>query len=149
MPETLEMTTLLNFRNNTRVNLEGSVKPTDRLGGHILTGHIDGVGKIIKKEGGKTSFTLTIGAPPPLMKHIVQNGSIGIDGISLTIKDVEKSSFKVTIIPYTTHATTIEEKKINDSVNIEVDILARYVEKALSNNKEPITQEFLKEKGFI
>jgi len=149
VPETLERTTLLNFNNNTQVNLERAVKPTDRLGGHILTGHIDGVGKISKKEGSKTSFTLTIDTPTSLIKYIVPNGSIGIDGISLTIKEVEKSSFKVTIIPYTTSATTIEEKKINDSVNLETDILAKYVQKITSENKEPVTIDYLKEKGFL
>jgi riboflavin synthase len=149
VPETLKRTTLLNFKNNTSVNLERAVKPTDRLGGHILTGHIDGLGKIIKKEGNKTSFTLTIDTPPPLMKYIVPNGSIGIDGISLTIKDVEKSSFKVTIIPYTTSSTTIEEKEINDKVNLETDILAKYVQKITSKEKEPVTIDYLKEKGFL
>jgi len=161
--ETLKRTTLLNFNNNTRVNLERAVKPTDRLGGHILTGHIDGVGKILaplevrtkgsasRKPSGLllTGFTLTIDTPPSLMKYIVPNGSIGIDGISLTIKEVEKSSFKVTIIPYTTSATTIEEKKINDSVNLETDILAKYVEKSVSTNKNSVTMEFLQEKGYL
>lgn len=149
IPETIKRTTLLNFKNNKRVNLERAVKPTDRLGGHILTGHIDGVGKIIKKQGNKKSFTLTIAAPLPLMKQIVPNGSVGIDGISLTIKDVEKSSFKVTIIPYTTSATTIEKKKINDSVNLETDILAKYVYKTAAEKKEAVTIDYLKEKGFL
>ncbi len=146
--ETLERTTLLSFKENRKVNLERAVKPTDRLGGHIVAGHVDGVGKISAKSSGEI-FTLTIDSPLPLMKYIVQNGSIAIDGISLTVKEVEKSSFKVTIIPYTTSFTTIGMKKINDTVNLEVDILARYVEKALSKNKKPITQEFLKEKGFL
>ncbi len=83
------------------------------------------------------------------MKYIVPNGSIAIDGISLTVKEVEKSSFKVTIIPYTTSFTTIGTKKINDKVNLETDILAKYVQKAVSGDKEPITPEFLKEKGFL
>lgn len=146
--ETLERTTLLSFNENQRVNLERAVKPTDRLGGHILTGHIDGVGKILEKIG-QESFTLKIESPLPLMEYIVTNGSIAIDGISLTVKEVEKSSFKVTIIPYTTSFTTIGMKKVNDKVNLETDILAKYVRKAISGNEESITPEFLKEKGFL
>ena len=168
--ETFERTTLLSFNENQRVNLERAVKPTDRLGGHILTGHIDGVGRILEKSGQEsftplevrtkgaavasgnlllTGFTLKIESPLPLMKYIVTNGSIAIDGISLTVKEVEKSSFKVTIIPYTTSFTTIGMKKVNDKVNLETDILAKYVRKAISGNEESITPEFLKEKGFL
>ena len=168
--ETLGRTTLLSFNENQRVNLERALKPTDRLGGHILTGHIDGVGKILKKIGTETftplevrtkgsavasgdllltGFTLKTDSPLPLMKYLVPNGSIGIDGISLTVKEVEKSSFKVTIIPYTTSFTTIGMKKVNDKVNLEVDILAKYVQKAISGNEESITPEFLKDKGFL
>lgn len=146
--ETLQMTTLSNFKENRSVNLERAVKSSDRLGGHILTGHIDGTGKILGKTG-KESITFQIETPLPLMKYIVPNGSIGIDGISLTVKEVEKSSFKVTIIPYTRTFTTIGTKKINDKINIETDILAKYVEKAISGNKDTITQEFLKEKGYL
>ncbi|MDD5455044.1 MAG: riboflavin synthase [Candidatus Ratteibacteria bacterium] len=146
--ETLERTTLLDIKENSPVNLERAMRPTDRLGGHILTGHIDGIGKISTKSSGET-FNLTIEAPLPLMKYIVPNGSIAIDGISLTVKEVEKSSFKITIIPYTTSFTTIGTKKINDKVNIEIDILTRYVEKAIAGKRETITQEFLKEKGFL
>jgi riboflavin synthase len=148
VPETLERTTLLSLEKNTKVNLERAAKPTDRLGGHILTGHIDGVGEILEKSSGET-FTLKIESPLPLMKYIVPNGSIGIDGISLTVKEVEKSSFKATIIPYTTFATTIKEKKINDKVNLETDILAKYVQKITSEKKEPVTIDYLKEKGFL
>jgi riboflavin synthase len=83
------------------------------------------------------------------MKYIVPNGSIGIDGISLTLKEVEKSSFKVTIIPYTVSFTTIGTKKINDKINIETDILAKYVEKSVSANKNSITMEFLQKKGYL
>lgn len=146
--ETLQMTTLLNFNENQAVNLERAVKPADRLGGHILTGHIDGTGEIIGKTG-KESITFKIESPLPLIKYIVPNGSIAIDGISLTVKEVERTSFKTTIIPHTTSSTTIGRKKINDKVNLEVDILAKYMEKTLSKNKKTITQEFLKEKGFL
>ncbi len=146
--ETLEKTTLLSFKENRSVNLERAVKPTDRLGGHILTGHVDGIGSVSEKSKGET-FSLRIESPLPLMKYIVPNGSIGVDGISLTIKEVETSSFKITIIPYTTSFATIGIKKINDKVNLEVDILARYVEKAISEKGEIITSEFLKEKGFL
>lgn len=146
--ETLKKTTLISFNENQRVNLEGAIKPTDRLGGHILTGHIDGVGKILEKKGSET-FILKIDSPLPLMQYIVPNGSISIDGISLTVKEVEKSSFKVTIIPYTTSFTMIGMKKVNDKVNLETDILAKYVQKAVSRHEESITPEFLKEKGFL
>ena len=154
--ETLEKTTLVNFKENLRVNLERAVRPTDRLGGHILTGHIDATGKILtplevrtkgsavptlRRDLSLTGFTIKIESPIPLMKYIVPNGSIGIDGISLTVKEVEKSSFKVTIIPYTTSFTTIGTKKINDKVNLETDILAKYIQKAISGNKETITQK--------
>jgi len=146
--ETLQMTTLLDFTENRAVNLERAMKPADRLGGHIITGHIDGVGKIIEKTG-KETINLKIEYPPALMKYIVPNGSIGIDGISLTIKEVETSSFKITIIPYTITSTTIGIKKADDKINIETDILAKYAEKSASKNKKNITMEFLQEKGYL
>lgn len=146
--ETLKRTTFIVLKKDQWVNLERALRATDRLGGHILTGHIDGVGEIVQKWDNKT-FLLEIKPPQDLMKYIVPNGSIGVDGISLTVKEVEKSSFKVSIIPYTASSTTIGMKKVGGKVNIEVDIFAKYVERILGSREESVTVDFLKEKGFL
>lgn len=146
--ETLRRTTLAAVQETQSVNLERALTPSDRLGGHILTGHIDGIGQIVAKRGSDT-FSLEIEVPSSLMKYIIPNGSIGVDGISLTVREVEESSFILSIIPYTASCTTIGTKKVNDRVNLETDIFAKYVERIFYEQKESITVDFLKEKGFL
>lgn len=119
-------------------------------GGHIVSGHIDGTGKIEKIEEDENAIWYKISTTSDLMKYIVEKGSVAIDGISLTVAEVENSSFQVSIIPHTRQETNLQYKKKNDIVNIECDILGKYIEKLLlpKQKQSKITEEFLKENGF-
>ncbi len=151
-PETLNSTTLGSLKIGGKVNLERALKLGERLGGHLISGHVDGLGKvktIIREKGGKL-FQIT--TSPEILKYIVSKGSIGVDGISLTVVQViDSRGFSVSIIPHTEKVTTFGLLKVNDSVNIEVDMLAKYVENLINkkNEKSGITKEFLLEKGFL
>lgn len=154
--ETIDITTFKNFNQGTRVNLERALKLSDRLGGHIVSGHVDGIGEFIsKKEKGDTTI-LSFKVPENISRYLIYKGSITIDGISLTISNLENndSIFSVAIIPHTLSNTTLLSIKIGDTVNLESDLLAKYIEKLLKNNtqevtnKSNITYEFLAEHGF-
>ena len=148
-PETLRNTNLGELKVNDKVNMERALRLSDRLGGHLVTGHIDGIGVIIDKrqEGDYTFYTF--GAPPKILKYTVKKGSIAVDGISLTVIGLDMKSFTVAIIPHTLTATNIGSKGIGDKVNLEVDIIGKYVEKFVSKqNNDPSLMELLKEKGF-
>ena len=127
--ETLNLTTLKTFRESTWVNLERCLRPTDRLGGHIVAGHVDAVGEIvdIKDHDGSKEFFIRI--PEILSKYIIHKGSIAVSGISLTVASIDENSFSVAIIPKTLEVTTLGNLRINDFVNIEVDQIAKYIEK--------------------
>ncbi|MBI5195089.1 MAG: riboflavin synthase [Nitrospirae bacterium] len=131
-PETLKNTNLGELKVHDKVNLERALMPTGRFGGHMVTGHIDGVGLIKdkKKDGEYTYFTF--GAPPAVLRYLVQKGSVAVDGISLTVIDITESFFKTAIIPHTLNVTTLGLKGIGEKVNLESDILGKYVEKYLS-----------------
>jgi len=132
-PETLRRTSLKFIKRGDWVNLERALKLSDRLGGHILQGHVDAVSKIssIKREGKAFSYTIKI---PPNYKHLlVEKGSIGVDGISLTVAKVESNSFSVAVIPHTYENTNLKFKKVGDSVNLEFDIIGKYVEAILKH----------------
>lgn len=131
MPETLRKTMFCKLKVNDLVNLELPVKPSSMLSGHIVQGHIDGVGIIKKITPDKNSRLLTIAIPSRLAKYMVEKGSITVNGISLTVISADKSHFTVGIIPYTWRNTMLKQAKIGDLVNIEVDILAKYLEKLL------------------
>ncbi|MBI4653618.1 MAG: riboflavin synthase [Nitrospirae bacterium] len=148
-PETLKNTNLGELKVNDKVNLERALRPTDRLGGHIVTGHVDGVGTIkYKRQEGEYTF-YTFDAPGKVLKYIVPKGSITVDGISLTVIDVSDKFFKVAIIPHTFSATTFGFKGVGDKVNLEADILGKYVEKFLSNRDNNTgLMEKLREGGF-
>ena len=151
-PETLNSTTLGSLKIGSKLNLERALKLGERLGGHFLSGHVDGLGKvraILREEGGKI-FEIT--TSPEILKYIVPKGSIAVDGISLTVvRIINGRGFSVSIIPHTEKVTTFGLLKVNDSVNIEVDMLAKYVENLSNrkNKKSNITREFLLEKGFL
>ncbi|NIM03626.1 riboflavin synthase [bacterium] len=150
--ETLESTTLGSVNIGSRVNLERALKLGERLGGHFLSGHVDGRGKVKAIAREKEGKLFQITTSPEILKYIVSKGSIGVDGISLTVvKVINGTSFSVSIIPHTEKVTTFGLLKVNDSVNIEVDMLARYVENLINKKKEKsgITKEFLLEKGFL
>jgi riboflavin synthase len=151
--ETMKTTNLGQLKKGSMVNLEPALRPTDPLGGHIVTGHIDGVGKIRKKTDLGQSIEIEIEAPEEVLRYLVKKGSVAVDGISLTVVDVMQDSFKVVIIPHTAAVTTIGIKKTNDTVNIETDIIGKYVERFLSRaHAENSNQRLLKllgEGGFL
>ena len=132
--ETLSKTTIGNWKESQKVNLERSLTLKDDFGGHIVAGHVDGVGevKLVEPEG--RSYRFEVGFPDELSGYIAKKGSIAIDGVSLTVNRVSDVDFSVNIIPYTKKVTTFGELKIADKVNLEVDILARYVERQLNRD---------------
>jgi riboflavin synthase len=150
--ETLQKTILGELREGDPVNLERALRLTDRLGGHIVTGHIDGIGVIVEKRKERDFLQFRIRIPEPLSRYVVQKGSVAIDGISLTVNEYQGGEIQITLIPYTIDKTTLVDKKMGDRVNVEADILGKYVEKLLSqgNKKfENLDLGFLKEHGFI
>jgi riboflavin synthase len=149
-PETLQRTTLAEVKEGERVNLERALKLSDRLGGHIVMGHIDGIGVITGKWAEGNAIFLKIRVPLSVSKYVVQKGSIAIDGISLTVNACEGEDIQVTLIPYTVKKTTLIERKVGDRVNMEADILGKYIEKMLGRKSEgPMDLSFLREHGFI
>ncbi|MBA3464425.1 MAG: riboflavin synthase [Deltaproteobacteria bacterium] len=130
--ETLGRTTLGNLRVGKRVNLERALRVGDRLGGHWVTGHIDGTGELAIRRDMGANLVLGFRAVPALLKYIVEKGSIAIAGVSLTVNGVDPDSFSVAIIPHTRDHTTLGDLAIGDRVNLEVDILAKHVEKLIS-----------------
>lgn len=151
-PETLKRTTLVNLKEGNNVNFERALRFSDRLGGHIVTGHVDDIGTIIDKRWEGRFLNLFIRIPKSLSKYVVPKGAIAIDGISLTINEIHENEIRLAIIPITIQKTTLGDKKIGDKVNLETDILAKYIEGILSKNvesKKELTISFLKEHGFI
>lgn len=130
--ETLKSTNLGNLKRGDRVNLESSLRPDSKLGGHFVTGHVEAVGKIRSKRQAGNALRIEIDAPGNVLKYLVEKGSVTIDGISLTVVDVLKDAFSVVIIPHTSQITTIGFKNTGDTVNLEPDILAKYVARFLS-----------------
>lgn len=155
MGETLAKTNLGALRPGDRVNLERAMKLGDRLGGHMVSGHIDGVGVIAGKTPHGIAEVLTIEAPDVVMRYVIRKGSVAVDGISLTVVDCTDRSFRVSIIPHTAKVTTLGFKQQGDSVNLEADMLARYVEKMLEGRraetkaKPGVDAEFLGKHGFL
>lgn len=155
MEETFRRSNLGNLKVGSKVNLERALTLEKRLGGHIVSGHIDGCGKVLSLIKEKNAVWVTISAGKKILKYIIEKGSIAIDGISLTVAYVDEEVFKVSIIPHTGEKTTLLTKKSGESVNLECDMIGKYVEKLLAfNNKEEkkesnITEEFLRNNGFI
>lgn len=148
--ETLNITTLSELKPDDCVNLERALTLNSRLGGHIVTGHVDTIAKIISLSPEKEFYNLKIKLPHGYEKYIVKKGSLTINGISLTIADIINDIVTIAIIPHTFNNTVLKELKSNDNVNIEFDILAKYVEKNLSTtNNSNITLDFLQENGFV
>jgi riboflavin synthase len=130
--ETLRMTTLGGFQPGERVNLERSVRLADRLGGHLVQGHVDGVGMLLRHEPrADGSITLTFESPLEVLRYVVYKGSIAVDGVSLTVAGLDATSFSVAIIPHTQSVTTLGFRRPGDRVNLETDVIARYVERLL------------------
>lgn len=154
MHETLRRTNLGSLKSGSRVNLERAMAADGRFGGHIVAGHIDGTGRIISMTKDDNAVWITIDTDASILKYIIDKGSITIDGISLTVAAVTNENFSVSVIPHTADSTTLLEKKPGDTVNLENDMIGKYVEKLLSftgEKEEPksrITLEFLAENGF-
>ena len=158
MPETIRRTSLAELRRGSRVNLERALTLKSRLGGHIVSGHIDGVGMIaaMKEEG--NAILLTVRASADILRYIVEKGSVALDGISLTVASVGAADFTVSLIPHTREITNLREKSVGSRLNIETDILGKYVEKlfpggcalgsAAPKGKDGITMDFLRQQGF-
>jgi riboflavin synthase len=158
-PETLTKTTLGLAKIGDRVNLERALRFSDRLGGHLVAGHVDGVGSVYQREIQGNSIILTIAVPASLSPYFIEKGSVAVDGISLTVNNCLLERFNVSIIPHTAKLTTLSLKKIGDPVNIETDMIGKYVERFLGrkpyagqNNypqKPSIDLRFLEKTGFL
>lgn len=152
--ETLKITTLADLKRGDKVNLERAVRFSDRIGGHLVTGHIDGMGSIADRKEVGDSLALKIKAPPHILRYSIRKGSIAIDGISLTINEIGSDFLLVTLIPFTIKMTTLGPKRRGEKVNLENDLIGKYIEAFLKggngqNNKERIDMGFIKEHGFI
>ena len=145
--ETLRRTTLGALKHGAPVNLERALRLGARLGGHIVQGHVDGTGRIVSLQGTGDNVVIAIATTPDVVRYIVEKGSVAIDGISLTVTFVRNTEFGVSIIPHTLNATSLGNARTGDMVNIETDILAKYVEKLLPG-KESLSIEQLKKLGF-
>ena len=149
-PETLRRTTLGHLRSGERVNLERALRLGDRLGGHLVTGHVDGVGEVLSREETGEFLFLRIRAPENVVRYLVEKGSVAVDGVSLTVNRVEGPVFELAIIPHTARVTTMGFRKPGDRVNLEADLLAKYVENFLRPYyTRDLTEEFLRDKGFL
>ena len=148
MPETLRRTGLGTLKKGSTVNLERAMQLGGRFGGHIVTGHIDGTGTVVKLVREDNAVLVTITAEDAIMQYIVEKGSIALDGISLTVASVKNDSFTVSIIPHTAKETTLLERSTGDKINIECDIIGKYVKQFNSKEKSGLTMDFLRENGF-
>ena len=156
MPETVRLTNIGSLQPGSKVNLERTLRLCDGLDGHIVSGHVEGLGTISEQRPEGIAVVVTIATPPELLKYIIKKGSIAIDGISLTVTEVTDTSFSVSLIPHTAKETTLGFKKVGDSVNLETDILGKYVERMLTWNKQTqagkadtLNMQTLLENGFV
>jgi len=155
-PETLRVTTLGNLASGSPVNLERAMKLNERIGGHMVSGHVDGIGAIRSRHQDGNALILEFEAAKEILRYCVAKGSITVDGISLTINDVTERSFAVSIIPHTAKVTTLGLKQVGDLVNLEPDLIGKYVERLLqergilpSKPAQVIDKDYLKKKGLL
>jgi riboflavin synthase len=137
VPETLARTSLADVRTGTRVNLERAVAVGGRLGGHIVQGHVDGVGTLLRRDPGARSDELSFSLPGTLARYVVEKGSITVDGVSLTVAGTDGATFSVALIPTTLAHTTLGSRAVGDTVNLEVDVVAKYVERLTAGYAGP------------
>ncbi|MUK31669.1 riboflavin synthase [Aliivibrio fischeri] len=152
--ETLKRTGFVNYKAGDKVNLEKAMLPTTRFGGHIVSGHVDAVGEIIERHQTGRAIEFWIQLPQTLAKYVVEKGSITVDGISLTVNDIRKNAFKLTIVPHTAAETTMDNFSVGQKVNLEVDVIARYLERLVIGQKEEqpessVTMDLLAKSGFL
>ncbi len=150
MHETLNRSSLGALKPGSHVNLERAMAADGRFGGHIVAGHVDGTGTIKEIKNDGIAFWYTIQTEEKVMRYVIEKGSIAIDGISLTVADTARNTFKVSIIPHTMAETVLSEKKVGDIVNLENDCIGKYVEHllGLDRKSEGITMDFLRKNGF-
>ncbi len=149
MPETLRCTNLGRLHHNDQVNLERALVLGGRLGGHLVLGHVDDVGEVLDVSNEEGARIMRISAPVELVPYMVDKGFIAVDGVSLTIVDAENSSFVVSLIGYTMENTTLGRKRAGDVVNLEADVIAKYVENLKKQRGRSLSIEFLREYGFV
>lgn len=133
--ETLALTTLGALEQGAAVNLERAMRPTDRLGGHLVSGHVDGIGRVESIHDDARAQRWRFAAPPALLRYVAKKGSICVDGVSLTVNAVDAHGFEVALIPHTVAHTAFAETRVGDAVNLEVDLIARYVERLLASGE--------------
>lgn len=148
-PETVGVTTLSDLKLGTGVNLEKAMRLDSRLGGHLVAGHVDCVGRVVEKRRAGRGWIM--GFQVESSRYLIEKGSVAVDGVSLTVNGVDEGRFRVMIIPHTGALTGLTEKKINDKVNVEFDLIGKYVEKFVSGGQDRngLTEQKLKEYGFI
>ena len=150
--ETLRLTTLGDIKVGSQVNLEKALTPTTRLGGHLVSGHVDGIGEIVSIKKDSRSLQYRIKAPLELAHYIAKKGSICVDGVSLTVNEISDNIFELNLVPHTLSETTASDYQVGTKVNLEVDLLARYLERLLTGQKveseSKITSSFLRKSGF-
>ncbi len=153
MPATFRLTNLKNLKTGSIVNLERAMKLGDRFGGHIVSGHVDGLGELTEYKSDGNATWLTIGVDNDLLKYVIKKGSVTLDGVSLTVAELGKTYFKVSLIPETVRSTTLLDKTIGTFINIECDIVGKYIERFCvwqpADSKSNVTESMLKENGFI
>ena len=154
-PETVSVTTLGQLAAGAPVNLERAMKLNERIGGHLVAGHVDGVGTIRSRHQEGNAIFFTIEASPDILRYCILKGSITVDGISLTINEVRDKGFSVAIIPHTANVTTLGLKQVNDSVNLESDLIGKYVERLLQERSQlpkssiVIDKDYLQKRGLL
>ena len=151
MPETLSRSNLGSVSPGDAVNLERAVTPSTRLGGHIVLGHVDGVGRVLSVVAEESALIMSVQAPAEVMRYIAMKGSVAIDGVSLTVARLMPDSFAVSLVSYTTSQTTLGTARPGRLVNLEVDVIARYLERlyARTGESEGVTWELLQEHGYV
>ena len=154
-PETMAKTTFGALKVGERLNLERAMHLSDRLDGHLVSGHIDGLGQLQERRQLDNAIVLTFGAPQTLTRYMIRKGSVAVDGVSLTINACDAATFQVSIIPHTARITTMGMKRVGDAVNIETDLIGKYVERFVAPNQEDgptagskIDMAFLARSGF-
>lgn len=148
--ETLNKTTFGSLKNGSQINLERSLRFSDRMGGHFVQGHVDAVGEVAAVQRQEGGVLLSIKLPAHLLKYVISEGSIAIDGVSLTIARLKENQITISLIPHTLDKTTLANLKVADNVNIEVDLIGKYVERILTRpNQSKISEEWLEERGYL
>ncbi|BBN82438.1 riboflavin synthase subunit alpha [Pseudoalteromonas sp. A25] len=152
--ETIKLTQFSHYKQGQKVNLEKALQPISRLGGHLVSGHVDGIATVVAVEANARATEYWLEAPAELMKYIPHKGSVAVDGISLTVNEVKQQQFKLTIVPHTAQETTIADFKVGSQVNLEVDQIARYLERLVLGaqpqaSESTLTASLLAKAGFI